>query len=73
MIFCQTSVSQSVYSYNLQILQATQISMVAKIKKLEIQNEEGKAAEGALQATVALFEEKLHLRSEEKRRTADQS
>jgi chromosome segregation ATPase len=39
--------------------------MVAKIKKLEIQNEEGKAAEGALQATVALFEEKLHLRSEE--------
>lgn len=39
--------------------------MVAKIKKLEIQNEEGKAAEGALQATVALFEEKLHLRNEE--------
>lgn len=39
--------------------------MVAKIKKLEIQNEEGKAAEGALQTTVALFEEKLHLRNEE--------
>jgi chromosome segregation ATPase len=39
--------------------------MVAKIKKLEIQNEECKAAEGALQATLALFEEKLHLRNEE--------
>lgn len=65
MIFCRTSVSHSVYSYYLQVLQATQISMVAKIKKLEIQNEEGKAAEGALQATVALFEEKLHLRNEE--------
>ena len=39
--------------------------MAAKMKKLEIQNEEGKLAEGALQATVALFEEKLRLRNEE--------
>jgi chromosome segregation ATPase len=38
---------------------------MGRIKKLESQNEEGKASESSLQSTIAVFEEKLRLRNEE--------
>lgn len=46
-------------------MQANQINLLGKIKKLESQNEEGKASEISLQSTIAVFEEKLRLRNEE--------
>jgi chromosome segregation ATPase len=46
-------------------MQANQITLMGKIKKLESQNEEGKASESSLQSTIAAFEEKLRLRNEE--------
>lgn len=48
-----------------QEMQANQITLMGKIKKLESQNEDWKASESSLQATVAAFEEKLRLRNEE--------
>jgi chromosome segregation ATPase len=46
-------------------MQANQINLTGKIKKLESQYEEGKASESSLQSTIAVFEEKLRLRNEE--------
>jgi chromosome segregation ATPase len=46
-------------------MQANQINLMGRIKKLESQNEEGKASESSLQSTIAVFEEKLRLRNEE--------
>lgn len=46
-------------------MQANQINLLGKIKKLESQNEEGKASESSLLSTIAVFEEKLRLRNEE--------
>jgi chromosome segregation ATPase len=46
-------------------MQANQINLMGKIKKLESQNEEGKASEISLQSTIAVFEAKLRLRNEE--------